>query len=59
MRSSALASSRGSTAAGCTGAGLGSDLFRPGQAPARTRAQARAFVAAYRDAGPTGAAPPR
>lgn len=45
--------------AGCTGAGLGSDLFRPGQAAARTRAQARAFVAAYRDAGPAGTAPPR
>jgi 2-dehydro-3-deoxyphosphogalactonate aldolase len=36
--------------AGCTGAGLGSDLYRPGQPVERTTAQARAFVAAYRDA---------
>jgi 2-dehydro-3-deoxyphosphogalactonate aldolase len=33
--------------AGCVGAGLGSDLYRPGQDAARTAAQARAFVAAY------------
>jgi 2-dehydro-3-deoxyphosphogalactonate aldolase len=33
--------------AGCTGAGLGSDLYRPGQDPARTASQARAFVAAW------------
>lgn len=33
--------------AGCTGAGLGSDLYRPGQDPLRSTAQARAFVAAY------------
>ena len=36
--------------AGCTGAGLGTDLYRPGQGTERTAAQARAFVAAYRDA---------
>jgi 2-dehydro-3-deoxyphosphogalactonate aldolase len=36
--------------AGCVGAGLGSDLFRPGQDAARTTAQARAFVAAYHGA---------
>jgi len=36
--------------AGCVGAGLGSDLYRPGQDSARTAAQARAFVAAYRAA---------
>jgi 2-dehydro-3-deoxyphosphogalactonate aldolase len=33
--------------AGCTGAGLGSDLYRPGQDASRTAAQARAFVAAW------------
>jgi 2-dehydro-3-deoxyphosphogalactonate aldolase len=36
--------------AGCVGAGLGSDLYRPGQDAARTAAQARAFVAAYHGA---------
>lgn len=36
--------------AGCTGAGLGSDLYRPGQAVERTAAQARAFITAYRGA---------
>lgn len=36
--------------AGCIGAGLGSDLYKPGQDPARTAAQARAFVTAYRAA---------
>jgi 2-dehydro-3-deoxyphosphogalactonate aldolase len=36
--------------AGCTGAGLGSDLYRPGQDVARTTQTARAFVAAYREA---------
>lgn len=36
--------------AGCTGAGLGSDLYKPGQDVARTAAMARAFVKAYRDA---------
>ncbi len=36
--------------AGCTGAGLGSELYRPGQAPETTAAHAAAFVAAYRDA---------
>lgn len=33
--------------AGCIGAGLGGDLYRPGQDRERTAAQARAFVAAY------------
>ena len=37
-------------AAGCVGAGLGSDLYRPGQPVSRTAAQARAFVAAYKEA---------
>jgi 2-dehydro-3-deoxyphosphogalactonate aldolase len=36
--------------AGCIGAGLGSDLYKPGQDTARTAQMARAFVAAYRDA---------
>lgn len=36
--------------AGCVGAGLGSDLYKPGQDSDRTAAQARAFVAAYRAA---------
>lgn len=36
--------------AGCIGAGLGSDLYRPGQDLARTGAMARAFVTAYREA---------
>ena len=35
-------------AAGCTGAGLGSDLYRPGQPVEHTAERARAFVAAYR-----------
>jgi 2-dehydro-3-deoxyphosphogalactonate aldolase len=34
--------------AGCTGAGLGSDLYQPGQAVARTAQRARDFIAAYR-----------
>lgn len=34
--------------AGCIGAGLGSDLYKPGQPVARTRERAAAFVAAYR-----------
>ncbi len=38
--------------AGCTGAGLGSDLYQPGQDAARTAAQARRFVAAYRETAP-------
>lgn len=37
--------------AGCLGAGLGSDLYRPGQDVQRTAAMARAFVDAYRAAG--------
>ncbi len=36
--------------AGCIGAGLGSDLYKPGQEPARTTQMARAFVDAYREA---------
>lgn len=36
--------------AGCIGAGLGSDLYKPGQGADRTAAMARDFVAAYRDA---------
>jgi 2-dehydro-3-deoxyphosphogalactonate aldolase len=36
--------------AGCTGAGLGSDLYRGGQEVARTVAQARRFIDAYRTA---------
>ena len=35
-------------AAGCAGAGLGSDLYAPGQAPAATRARAEAFVQSFR-----------
>ena len=38
--------------AGCVGAGLGGDLYRPGQDVARTRLQADAFVLAYREAAP-------
>jgi 2-dehydro-3-deoxyphosphogalactonate aldolase len=34
--------------AGCIGAGLGSDLYKPGQPVSRTREQAAAFVKAYR-----------
>lgn len=34
-------------AAGCSGAGLGSDLYRAGQTPDDTRHQARRFAAAY------------
>ncbi|QUG75622.1 2-dehydro-3-deoxy-6-phosphogalactonate aldolase [Erwinia sp. E602] len=37
-------------AAGCIGAGLGSDLYRAGQPLARTVDQALAFVAAYKEA---------
>lgn len=33
--------------AGCTGAGLGSELYRPGQPPQTTATQARAYIAAY------------
>jgi len=36
--------------AGCIGAGLGSDLYKPDQDLARTTQMARAFVSAYRDA---------
>jgi len=34
--------------AGCTGAGLGSDLYASGQAPAATRTRAEAFVQSFR-----------
>lgn len=37
-------------AAGCQGAGLGSELYRPGQSPADTGLRAQAFVSAYRQA---------
>lgn len=37
-------------AAGCVGAGLGSDLYRAGQPVARTAQQAAAFVRAYKEA---------
>lgn len=37
-------------AAGCVGAGLGSDLYRAGQPVSRTQQQARAFIDAYRGA---------
>jgi 2-dehydro-3-deoxyphosphogalactonate aldolase len=33
--------------AGCAGAGLGSELYRPGQSPETTAQYAKAFVAAY------------
>ncbi|HSW08418.1 2-dehydro-3-deoxy-6-phosphogalactonate aldolase [Aquabacterium sp.] len=36
--------------AGCLGAGLGGELYRPGQSPADTAQRAAAFVAAYRTA---------
>jgi 2-dehydro-3-deoxyphosphogalactonate aldolase len=39
-------------AAGCSGAGLGSDLYRPGQSAADTGARARDFVSAWRAARP-------
>jgi 2-dehydro-3-deoxyphosphogalactonate aldolase len=35
-----------------SGAGLGSALYRPGDDAARVQLQARAFVQAWRDAGP-------
>jgi 2-dehydro-3-deoxyphosphogalactonate aldolase len=38
--------------AGCAGAGLGSDLFRPGQTPETTGQRAAAFVAAWHEAAP-------
>ncbi|MGL5388772.1 MAG: 2-dehydro-3-deoxy-6-phosphogalactonate aldolase [Enterobacterales bacterium] len=37
-------------AAGCVGAGLGSDLYRAGQSVERTAQQAAAFVRAYKEA---------
>ncbi|AWP31065.1 2-dehydro-3-deoxy-6-phosphogalactonate aldolase [Pantoea eucalypti] len=37
-------------AAGCVGAGLGSDLYRAGQPLSRTIEKAQAFVTAYKDA---------
>lgn len=36
--------------AGCTGAGLGSDLYRAGQSVEQTRQQARRFIAAWQAA---------
>lgn len=36
--------------AGCIGAGLGTDLYRPGQPPAETAVRAAAFVAAFQAA---------
>jgi 2-dehydro-3-deoxyphosphogalactonate aldolase len=36
--------------AGCTGAGLGSDLYKPGQSSAQTSSHARQFVEAYQSA---------
>ncbi len=36
--------------AGCAGAGLGSDLYRPGQTPEATAQRAAAFVAAWHEA---------
>jgi len=38
--------------AGCAGAGLGSDLYRPGQAPDDTARRATDFIAAWHDAAP-------
>jgi 2-dehydro-3-deoxyphosphogalactonate aldolase len=38
--------------AGCAGAGLGSDLFRPGQTPDDTARRGAAFVAAWHAAAP-------
>lgn len=35
--------------AGCIGAGLGNDLYKPGQAVAHTAQKAKAFVAAYQE----------
>ena len=37
-------------AAGCVGAGLGSDLYRAGQPVSRTAQKASAFIKAYKDA---------
>jgi 2-dehydro-3-deoxyphosphogalactonate aldolase len=34
--------------AGCAGAGLGSDLYAPGQTPAATRVRAEAYVDSFR-----------
>ncbi len=36
--------------AGCTGAGLGSDLYRPGQPPEHTRERAKRFAQAWHEA---------
>ena len=35
--------------AGCNGAAIGGELYRPGQAPAQTLANARAFLDAWRE----------
>ena len=42
-------------AAGCAGAGLGGELYRPGQGPEATAERAAAFVAAYRATAAAGA----
>lgn len=39
----------GYLAAGCSGAAIGGELYRPGQAPAQTLANARAFLHAWRE----------
>lgn len=39
-------------AAGCTGAGLGSHLYRPQQPVARTAAMAKAYLEAFRESSP-------
>lgn len=38
-------------AAGCAGAGIGGELYRPGQPPERTRRHARAFRQAFEEFG--------
>ncbi len=47
--------------AGCAGAGLGSDLYRAGQAVERTREQAERFISASKSSVPSGcqSTPPR
>ena len=39
----------GYLSAGCVGAGIGGELYKPGQAVERTREQARAFRQAWLD----------
>jgi 2-dehydro-3-deoxyphosphogalactonate aldolase len=38
--------------AGCAGAGLGSQLYRPAQNVARTESMAKAYLQAIKDAAP-------